>query len=110
MSEDLIQATAEPAANAVRSPEIDMGLYDSATGATLVPDKVVDITDLQTDRERVLLVYTKAERGRIVQLHRDGARIHYFLDEPGGAAMVAEDEERFGFQTGALLRVMRQNA
>lgn len=91
-----------------------MGLYDSDTGESLVAAKVADITELQTDYDRVLLAYTQAQRGRIVQVCRSygegDARIHYFFDEPGGIQMIKEDEERFGFQPGDLLKAVQQHA
>lgn len=95
----------------------DMGLYDSATGKSLEPIKTVEITELQGEYQRVLLAYTKAERGRIVQLRRlfsadddCGSNIHYFFDEDAGATMIREDERRFGFQPGVLLGAVQEHA
>lgn len=89
---------------------IDLGLYDSATSKSLKPLKVVDVTEHQ-DRDTVaLLVFTRAERGRIIQLQQGSLRIHYFLDERGGKAMMGEDSERFGFKPGQLLALAEQHA
>lgn len=78
----------------------DIGLYDSQTKEDLPTLKVVDITAEQTRAEKAEFLYTKAQRGRIVQLRTDGMRIHYFLDEPSGHKMMTEDAERFGFAPG----------
>ena len=91
-------------------------LYDSETGESLHALKVVDISHLQSEWFGMILAYTQAKRGRIVQLHRTsgpeclGARIHYFIDEPGGMDMIREDEARFGFQPGVLVRAVQENA
>jgi hypothetical protein len=78
--------------------EIDMGLYDSATGASIKAIKVVDVTDMQHGHEKALLVFAEAERGRLVQLRLDALHVHYFFDEPVGRQMITEDEPRFGFR------------
>lgn len=75
----------------------DIGLYDSQTNEDLATLKVVDVTADQTRAKEARFLYTKAQRGRIVQLRTDGMRIHYFLDEPSGHKMMTEDAERFGF-------------
>lgn len=72
------------------------GLYDSDTGESLVTEKAVDITDQVCDGERTILLFTRAKRGRIVQIAHPypeeeylGSHIHFFFDEPmkgeGGA-------------------------
>lgn len=78
----------------------DIGLYDSDTNQDLETLKVVDVTADQTRAEKAELLFTKAKRGRIVQLRTDGMRIHYFFDELSGHKMMDEDCERFGFKPG----------
>lgn len=69
-------------------PEYNPGLYDSATGISLVAEKVVDITDDCPSGERTILLFTRAQRGRIVQVAHPypdqkfmGSHIHFFVDE-----------------------------
>lgn len=88
---------------------IDMGLFDSDTGASLKASKVVDVTGIQRGHDRALLVFTEAARGRIVQIHLDSLRIHYFIDEPSGREMIAADAARFGFKR-SLLQTITANA
>ena len=76
---------------------MDVGLYDSDTGESLAAEKIVDVTDKQCDGEQSVLIYTRAKRGRIVQLQQGALRVHYFLDEEGGQRMMREDSKRFGF-------------
>jgi hypothetical protein len=88
----------------------DIGLFDSATGKSLEAIKVVDVTNFQDRAKRAVLLFTQAQRGRIVQLQSDGMRIHYFLDEDAGKKMMEEDSERFGFHPGRLLALATANA
>lgn len=88
--------------------DVDLGLYDSDTGETLQPTKVVDVSELQTWSDKAFLVYTEAKRGRIVQLQQGCARIHYFYDEPGGQAMIREDDASLRFPN--LFAVVLENA
>lgn len=76
---------------------LDLGLYDSDTGESLRVEKEVDVTAEQDGSESAHLLYTTARRGRIVQLQMGCMSIHYFMDEAGGARMISEDSERFGF-------------
>lgn len=85
-------------------------ISDSDTGMSLLASKVVDVTDLHTEYAQILLVYTKARRGRIVQICRDGVRTHYFYDEPGSQEMISDSEVHYGFTPGALLSAIQQNA
>lgn len=69
-------------------PEYCPGLYDSANGRSLVAEKVIDITDDCPSKERTILLFTRAERGRIVQIAHPydgekymGSQIHFFVDE-----------------------------
>jgi hypothetical protein len=87
--------------------DVDLGLYDSDTGETLQPTKVVDVSELQTWSDKAFLVYTEAKRGRIVQLQQGCACIHYFYDEPGGQAMIREDAS---LRFPNLLAVVLENA
>lgn len=84
-----------------------LGLYDSETGKTLEPTKVVDVSALQSWSDKAFLVYTEAKRGRIVQLQQGCACIHYFYDEPGGQAMIQEDAS---LRFPNMLAVVLENA
>lgn len=88
----------------------DLGLYDSATGESLTTLKTVDVTKHQTGRDEVVFNYGRAKRGLIVQLKSGALRIHYFLNEPSGRKMMAEDCERFGFSPGLLLDLADEHA
>jgi len=80
-----------------------MDIRDDDTGMSLVSNKVVDVSDFTRHfchDARVL--FTQAQRGRLMQLRLDGSRIHYFIDEPDGQTMMFEDCQRFGFQSGGL--------
>lgn len=77
-----------------------LDLYDSDTGESLVASKIVPLVD---GDDPVSLVYSKAKRGRIVQVRRGktgGVRIHYFFDEPEGMSMITQDERRNGVSLG----------
>lgn len=79
----------------------DMGLYDSATGESLVADVVQDIASLD---EPIELWFCKSKRGPIVQVRYGGAsRIHYFYRESEGQKMIREDEVRNGVSLEAVL-------
>ena len=88
---------------------MEVGLYDSETGDSLSAEKVVDVSEFQDEGLESSLVFTRAKRGRIVQLHCGALVIHYFLDEPRGRKMIDEDSERFGFGRG-LLALADKNA
>lgn len=87
-----------------------MWLYDSATVDTLYAEKIVDVSDLTNRPGGARMLYTRAKRGRIVQLRMGPLWIHYFFDEPAGAAMIREDEDRFGFFPGTLMPAILQHA
>lgn len=83
----------------------DLRLYDSDTRETLVAEKVVPLAD--RNGEPIALVYTTAKRGRICQVQRGkncSVRIHYFIDEPGGRRMIAEDSAHNGVSLATVLR------
>jgi hypothetical protein len=52
----------------------------------------------------VSLLYTTAKRGRICQVRQANMHIHYFIDEPSGQKMVAEDVDRNGVMLDEILR------
>ncbi len=79
-----------------------MDLYDSATGEVLLVEKSVELA--AADGDNLSLIYTTAKRGRICQVRRGSIRIHYFIDEPEGQAMIAEDEERNRVSYADMLR------
>lgn len=64
------------------------GLYDSANGVSMVAERVMDITDDCPSGERTMLLYTRAQRGPIVQIAHPyegeqfmGSHIHFFINE-----------------------------
>lgn len=66
-------------------------LYDSSTGVSCVTEKVVDITEdclLGNPKDRCILLFTRAKRGRIAQISRpyeneayEGMCTHFFVEE-----------------------------
>ena len=67
-------------------PCFSVGLYDSDTGESLTAEKVVDVTE--ECGERTIFLYTRAKRGRIVQIVHPyegekymGSHTHFFIDE-----------------------------
>ncbi len=75
----------------INRKEHKAGLSDSDTGKTCKTEKVVDITEdcpKANKKERAVLLFTRAKRGRIVQICRPyeneiytGSCIHFFVDE-----------------------------
>jgi hypothetical protein len=62
------------------------GLYDSDTGKSCKTERVVDITEdcpKANSKKRAILLFTRARRGRIVQISRpyDGRVYMFFVDE-----------------------------
>ena len=103
--------------------EHDPGLYDSATGLSLTAEKVVDISDDCSSGERTILLFTRAKRGRIVQVtfpYPDhlymGSHTHFFVDEPlGGCADGRGDSftplaARAGFSASDFAALLKQLA
>lgn len=86
--------------------EHDPSLADSDTGRSLKAKKVVDITDdcpAANNKRRAVLLFTKAKRGRIVQICRPyegekymGMRTHFFVDELNHEMRVAARDDTFG--------------
>lgn len=75
-----------------------VGLFDSDTNKSLKAYKAIDITDMCTDCEQLIIKYCKAKRGLIAQLsnlyekEKDlGIQVHYFLNEKS-AKTLSEDE------------------
>lgn len=68
-----------------RNKKHDIGLFDSQTGKSLKTIKAVDVTDDLPKKMNLVLLYTKALRGPIVQLGWGGcAHVHYFLNSMDG--------------------------
>jgi len=66
----------------------EMGLYDSATGDSVLATKIVDATEFCRESKRCVIKYGEVKRGALFQIcdwyeaNEDmGATIHYFLDE-----------------------------
>lgn len=66
----------------------EMGLYDSANGATLYTDTAIDVTDWCPNAKQIVIKYTNAAGGRIAQIcnwYKEGvdfgAIVHYFISE-----------------------------
>ena len=84
---------------------------DSATGETCIAEKVVNITvDCSglKKSQRIHLVFTRAQRGRIVQIV-DGTtkefceeRSHWFVDELEAEFHVSDANDTFGQWAGRL--------
>lgn len=82
------------------------GLYDSDTGESCVTEKVVDVTEdcpRASNKDRCVFLYTRAKRGRIVQMARPykdeeymGTHIHFFVDELEYEIHVAPCDDTFG--------------
>lgn len=100
--------------------DFDLGLYDSDTGQSLVAEKIVDATGACRSGERTILLYTRAQRGPIVQILHPyegcdyGTTVHYFIDEiprrrapDDGFQMWAD---RAGLSRTAFLRLIKANA
>lgn len=87
-------------------------LYDSDAGESCVPERVVDITEdcpKASEKERAVLLFTKAKRGRIVQIRRPyenevcmGSCIHFFVDELDREMRAAPHDDTFGLTAGQL--------
>lgn len=92
--------------------EHSAGLYDSDTGAICETEKVVDITDdcpKASKKERAVLLFTRAKRGRIVQISRPydgkvfmGSHIHFFVDELDGEMRAVSCDDPFGSTASGL--------
>jgi hypothetical protein len=88
------------------------GLYDSDTGASCKTEKVVDITEdcpKASKKKRAVLLFTRAKRGRIVQISRPydgeifmGSHIHFFVDELDREMRVASRDDTFGSTANQL--------
>lgn len=88
-------------------------LFDSDTGDSLTAEKVVDITDIVPNGERTLLLFTRAKRGRIVQIAYPyeghaylGAYVHYFIDETSSLASCLSRMERRSQVSASAFRTL----
>lgn len=64
-----------------RQKQHDIEMYDSATGKDLKTIRAVDVTDeCPPSGDKLILLYTKAVRGEIVQIRHGCARTHYFTE------------------------------
>lgn len=105
--------------------EHDPGLYDSATGKTLRTEKVVDVTEdcpLATRTHRAVLLFTRAKRGRIVQVTHPypgktymGAHTHFFVDEMRRPVAERDDTlascaQMCGLSRASLIDLIEQHA
>ena len=96
----------------INRKEHKSGLYDSATGASCKTEKVVDITDdcpKASKKKRAVLLFTRAKRGRIVQIGRPykgavymGSHIHFFVDELDREMRVPPRNDTFGSTANEL--------
>ena len=92
----------------INKKEHKPGLYDSATGASCKTEKVVDITEdcpRATKKERAVLLFTRAKRGRIVQISRPyngGSDIHFFVEELDREVRAAPPDDTFGSTANGL--------
>lgn len=107
--------------------EHNLGLYDSATGETIKPEKGVDITqecpELTYPDSRCILLYGRAkDRGRLVQItfpHKDevymGSHTHFFVDELSHPVRPQNDTfaimcRQVGLSRQSLIAIIRENA
>jgi len=84
-------------AKEVPSKKHKIGLFDSATDESLSTLKAVDITEdcPGVKKGEVLLLFTKAQRGRIAQIN-DGSKIHFFVEELDKEMKAAPRDDTFG--------------
>lgn len=73
-------------------------ICDSDTGESLRVLKAVQITSYcpSVKQGRVMLKFTKAKRGRIVQIDDNGCCVHFFVDELGAEMDVPLRDDTFG--------------
>lgn len=76
--------------NEITSPQ----LYDSWNGESLKTEQIIDIGSLCS--EPASLLYTRAQRGRIVQIIYSATRIHFFIDELDHEMHMPERDDTFG--------------
>ena len=96
----------------INKKEHEPGLYDSATGASCKTEKVVDITEdcpKADEKRRAVLLFTRAQRGHIVQISRPyegevymGSHIHFFVEELDREMRVAPRDDTFGSTANEL--------
>ena len=96
----------------INKKDHNSGLYDSATGNDCRTERVVDITKdcpKASEKERAVLLFTRAERGRIVQITRPyegevymGSHIHFFVEELEHEMRAAPRDDTFGSTANQL--------
>lgn len=89
-----------------------VGLYDSDTGRSCKTEKVVDITEdcpKASEKRRAVLLFSRAKRGRIVQITRPyegevytGSHIHFFVEELDREMRTAPRDDTFGSKANEL--------
>ena len=89
----------------IKGEEYDSDLDDLDTGIHCRTEKVVDITENcpnASQKDRVILLFTRTKRGRIVQISRPyegeayrGLHINFFIDELDKELRVAPDDNTF---------------
>lgn len=88
------------------------GLYDSDTGVSLKAEKIVDITEdcpKASNKNRALLLFTRAKGGRIVQITRPyegevymGSHRHFFVDKLDVEMNMVSPDDTFGSTADSL--------
>ena len=96
----------------INRKEHQSGLYDSSTGANCKTEKVVDITEdcpRASKKERAVLLFTRANCGRIVQIHRPyegevfmGWHVGFVVDELDREMHAAPRNDTFGSTANEL--------
>jgi hypothetical protein len=100
-------------AKILKASLFNIGLFDSDTNVSLKVTKAVDITShchLSEDErsDRVLLLFTRAKRGRIVQIglaspgENIGISINFFVDELDRKMNAEPQDDSFGSWTKRL--------
>jgi len=66
----------------------EMGMYDSATGETVIADKCIDLTGFCPKSKQVIVKYANVKRGRVAQIINlyekcddIGVCVHYHINE-----------------------------
>ena len=97
----------------INKKEHKSDLYDSAAGASCKTEKVVDISEdcpkASKNECAIILLFTRAQRERIVQISRPykgkvymGSHIHFFIEELDRVMCVALHDDTFGSTANKL--------
>ena len=81
------------------------GIYDSETGKDCVAEKVVNITSDcpgASKQNGCILIFTRAKRGRIVQIRQGCSNVHFFVGELDSEMRVAPRDDTFGSRANML--------